>query len=405
MIPRRKLQIRCYDIVEWISALFSSGTWRQVEVEDFEKAFAVYLGVQYACATSSGRDAIALAFEGMGLQSGDEIIIPSYTLGELMPILRSKGYHLIPADVDPESFNMDLASLKARLSKRTKAIIALHIFGAPCDIEGIMGFAMQNSLLVLEDCAHALGAHVNGKKLGSFGDAAIFSFEVNKAVSTYGGGMLVTNREQVFDFAKNAVAARRQTTLPALKKALSTWIEELVIRSPFYGLINHILFSEQMAPVFEAFYRRAHSGQRPSVAYSGYQACLGLRKLKMVDERNKKCNQQWLRLSKDLHKAYKTQKRCLFGTPAFYNYVALSKAMPPVELRKKLRRYGVDIGIGTEVMDDCARLIGYDDCPVVNMLSHEAVLLPQYEALTEKEYAKMVIALNKIGHEAVKNAE
>lgn len=399
MIPRRKLAITGFHIREWFRALFSPGEYMPAAAQEFEAAFAAYLGVKYACATSSGRDAIALALSGMGLQAGDEILFPAYSLGELVPFLQSAGYKIVPIDVDPDTFNIDLSAVKAGVSVNTKAIVLAHILGAPCDIEEIMKFATERSILVLEDCAHALGAKVNGRKVGSFGDAAIFSLEVNKGVPTYGGGMLVTGNHAIYSYAVDIISSRKKSKYPALKKALSTWVEEIIVRSPFYGLINRILFSDCMASLFESFYRGSHGGQRMQVAYSGYQAMLGLKALSRIDDRNMLYNQKWSKLTEALADSYKCQKRDLNGDPAFYNLVIMAKSIAPSELRKKLRSYGIDVGIGTEVMDNCAGFLDDNSCPVAEKLVRRGVLVPLYEGLKDKELDKIVKALNELAKE------
>ncbi|MCZ7584536.1 MAG: DegT/DnrJ/EryC1/StrS family aminotransferase [Deltaproteobacteria bacterium] len=120
------------------------------------------------------------------------MIVPAYTLAELLPLMRAHGLRPVAADIEPEGFNVDVKSVEAHITPNTKAILATHLFGAPCDIEALCALASARGLHVVEDCAHGLGATVNGRKAGTFGTAAFFSFEVNKALPTYGGGMVVT---------------------------------------------------------------------------------------------------------------------------------------------------------------------------------------------------------------------
>jgi len=396
MIPRRRMPIERRDVAEWLRAVRHPHRDTHTDVLRFEKAFAEYVGCAFARATASGRDAIELAMDAVRVKPGDEIIVPAFTLGELMPLLQAKGFRPVPADVEEDTFNMDVRCVAARIGPRTRAILATHLLGAPCDIQAICELARRHGIAVVEDCAHALGATVSGRKVGSFGEAAIFSFEVNKAVPTYGGGIVVTNNPDIAASVGSILDARPRTERPALKKARSRWIEECLIRSPFYGVLARIIFSERFATRFERFYRGSHDRQRAiATAYSGFQARLGLARLARVDARNERLNRLWDELARRLPAAFKSQKRDRVGQPAFYNFVVVS-AVEPAVLRRRALRCGLDIGIGTEVMDDCGRLLGAQDCPVATRLAERVVLLPLYDGLSRRRFERLVSVLNQL---------
>lgn len=361
----------------------------------FERAFTEYLGCGFARATTSGRDCIELALGAVGVASGDEVIVPAYTLGELMPLLQARGLTLIPADIEEDTFNIDPRRIAERITPRTKAILATHLLGAPCDIEAICGLARERGVAVVEDCAHGLGADVSGRKVGTFGDAAIFSLEVNKAVPTYGGGVVVTNDAKAAEAIAAALDSRPRNDKPALKKAFSSWLEEGMVRSPFYSILARILFSERFAARFEQMYRGGHDRLRAvKPRYSGFQARLGLRRLGQLDRRNERLNERWEAMAKGLPEGFVRQARDRVGRPAFYNFVALSP-IPPRELRKRVMRRGVDIGVGSEVMDECARMLGFEDCPVAASVSERAVLLPLYDGLSQRRFRRVIRALEE----------
>lgn len=394
MIPRRRIPIEAADFAEWLRSLLKMGGSARDAVAVFEQAMTEYLGCRHARATCSGRDAIELALDGLGATDGDEIIVPAYTLGELMPLLQSRGLRPIPADIEADTFNINPDHVARRITSKTRVILATHLLGAPCDIERICALAGEHDIGVIEDCAHGLGASVGGKKVGTFGDAAIFSHEVNKAVPTYGGGMLVTNRHDIAQRAADELDARPESEWPTLKKTFSSWIEEGVIRSPFYPILVRILFSKLFAAAFEKFYRGSHDKLRKVKAqYTGFQARLGRRRLAKLDDRNARLNERWTALARALPDGFEMQVRDRVGTPAFYNFVALSP-IDPAELRQRVMRYGVDIGIGSEVMDDTSKQLGFDDCPMAERVAGRAVLLPLYEGLSDRRFRKLVRALD-----------
>jgi len=399
MIPRRRVPIRAADFAEWLRSFIRSRRAAAEDVARFERAMSAYLGCEFARATASGRDAIALALDAVGAKPGDEIIVPAYTLGELMPLLQAKGYKPVPADIDEATLNVDVQAVARRIGPKTRAILATHLLGAPCDIQAICGLARERGVAVVEDCAHGLGATVAGRKVGTFGDAGIFSFEVNKACPTYGGGMVVTKDASVAARIAAVLDGRPRTEKPALKKALSTWIEECIVRSPFYAILAKILFSPKFAAQFEKFYRGSHDRARTiKTAYSGFQARLGLDRLARLDQRNARLNALWDELARQLPKTMKTQNRRLWGEPAFYNFVILT-SIDPVEFRRLASERGVDVGIRSEVMDDCGRLLGADDCPVAARIAERAVLLPLYDGLSRRRFRRLVAVLGEIAAE------
>lgn len=396
MIPRRKLTVEGRDFVQWMKSAMRVKKDYSNDVARFEEEFTSYLGIKHAFATSSGRDAITIGLEGMGMKSGDEILVPAYTLGELIPLLLQKGYRVVPVDIDPDTFTISTDDLRKKISERTSVVMVTHILGAPCNMPEIMKIAEEHSAYILEDCAHSLGASINGKKTGCFGKAAIFSMEANKPLPAYGGGILVTDDDKVAAFARKELAGREHTEAPALKKAFSTWIEESVIRSPFYGIINRILFSNLVAGTFEKLYRGSHDKLRKKKpAYSGFQSRIANHRLKVLDRRNQRLNEIWDRMANMLDNSYGLQKRDRFGQPAFYNFVLRTNGDTSA-VRKKLRSAGIDVGVGTEVMDDCSKMLGYDDCKVTEEVFSQGLLIPLYDGLSDRKCRKIARVLNKI---------
>ncbi len=374
MIPRRRLPIRSEDLTEWFRTLCMIYHQSEDDVPKFERAFADYLGCEFARATTSGRDALELALDAVGTVPGDEVIIPAYTLGELLPLMQSKGLTLIPADIEQDTFNIDIKSIENRINERTKVICATHLMGTPCDIANICVLADHRGIAVIEDCAHALGASVSGQKVGTF----------------------VTNDRKIAASVASALHKRHRSELPALRKALFSWLEELVVRSPLYAPLAKLLFSEKAAKHFEKFYRSAHDQVRTEkIAYSSYQARIGLKRLRALDSRNARLNKSWAELAKELPEGFAAQNRERVGLPAFYNFIALSD-MDTTVLRHRAAHLGVDIGIKTEIMDDCASILKANDCPVSASVFERAVLLPLYEGLSEKKFKQLVSVLHEL---------
>jgi perosamine synthetase len=171
-------------------------------INRFEKQFAAYQNTKYALATSSCTGAIHIALMALGIQPGDEVIIPDITwIASVEPVLYI-GAKPVFADVLPDTWCIDPVKAEALITPKTKAIIVVHVYGNLVDMDAIMRIAKKHNLVVLEDAAEGLGSEYKGTKAGSIADAGVFSFHGTKTISTGEGGILVTNRPEVFERAK-----------------------------------------------------------------------------------------------------------------------------------------------------------------------------------------------------------
>ena len=198
MIPVNIPQINEEDITSVLSALRDG--WISGEgpvVTGFEEAVAASLGRKFGVAVSNGSDAIELALQVLGLEPGDEIILPSFTIVScLVPILR---FGLVPVfvDVDAETWNLNPERLETALSPASRAILVVHTYGLAADMDKIEAFAKQNNLKIIEDSAESQGMSYKGRKCGSMGDLSTLSFYANKNLTTGEGGMVLTNDREL----------------------------------------------------------------------------------------------------------------------------------------------------------------------------------------------------------------
>jgi dTDP-4-amino-4,6-dideoxygalactose transaminase len=164
------------------------------EVSAFEKEFAAYLGVAHAIGVGSGTEAIHIALLALGVGAGDEVITVPNTAVATVAAIELTGARAVLCDVRPDSMLMDVDKLAAAITPRTKAIIPVHLFGQSADLDPILQLARAKNIFVLEDCAQAHGATYRGRRVGSYGDIAIYSFYPTKNLGAYGdGGAIVTN--------------------------------------------------------------------------------------------------------------------------------------------------------------------------------------------------------------------
>jgi perosamine synthetase len=168
----------------------------------FEREFASFVGSKHALALSSGTGALQLALEAIGVQPGDEVLVPTYTFTATASAVKHAGARPVLCDIGPDGFNIDVPDASRRITERTRAIIPVHIAGLPCDILEIQRIAERHGLKVIEDAAHALPAAVDGRRIGSISELTAFSFHATKTVTTGEGGMLVTDNDEYAEHAR-----------------------------------------------------------------------------------------------------------------------------------------------------------------------------------------------------------
>ena len=164
----------------------------------FEEEIAVLCGVAHGVGVASGTDALILALRACGVQAGDEVLLPTYTFVATGSAVSALGAKPVFVDIRPETYNLDPSELERRVTSRTRAIIAVHLYGLAADMDPILAFAKSRKLPLIEDCAQAIGALYKSRRAGFFGDAACFSFYPTKNLGAYGdAGMVVSNSAEL----------------------------------------------------------------------------------------------------------------------------------------------------------------------------------------------------------------
>lgn len=164
-------------------------------LEQFEEAFSAYVGVNSSISVNSGTSGLHLCMIAAGVGEGDEVITPSFSFIASANCVVYERATPVFVDIDPDTGNIDPAAVEAAITERTKAIVPVHAFGQPADMDAILEIARRHNLLVVEDACEAIGAEYKGRKAGTFGDAAVFAFYPNKQMTTGEGGMIVTDNQ------------------------------------------------------------------------------------------------------------------------------------------------------------------------------------------------------------------
>ena len=173
------------------------------EVEAFEKEFADYIGVRYAIGVNSGTDALYIAVNALNLPAGSKVAVPSFTYVSTVDAVIRNGLEPLFIDIDPETYTMDPLDLERKVDESTKAVIPVHLYGHPADMDAILSIAKEYGLYVIEDASQAQGAEYKGKKVGTLGDIGCFSLYPTKNLGAYGdAGVIVTNNDELAKYMR-----------------------------------------------------------------------------------------------------------------------------------------------------------------------------------------------------------
>jgi len=196
MIPRTAIPISNEELFSLVFPTVRNGN---EEIADFERNLAGYLGARKVFAVNAGRTALYLALQSLGLKPGESVIVPAYTCAIVFEVILRLGLKPTLVDVNPETYNINPALISDTITSKTKAIVVVHLFGRPSEMDQIMEIANNYGLFVVEDVAQALGAEYRGVKTGTFGEIAIFSFGPGKSLTSGEGGAIAVNDQKLIE--------------------------------------------------------------------------------------------------------------------------------------------------------------------------------------------------------------
>ncbi len=363
-------------------------------VTAFESAFGARLDGVRAVSASYGRMAFYYILKAMALTAGGEVIMPALTFWVIPEMARAAGLEPAFADIDPATFNITPGAFERAITPRTVAVVPTHLWGLPCDMDEIVDIARRHDIRVIEDCAHALGATYRGRPVGTFGDAAFFSFQTIKPLNTYGGGMAVMRdaslAQRVADFARSAPSPG----IKAVKDKL--WrgrVQRIATRPKIftYTLFPLVYVSARLHWNFDAYFWEPIRRLDPfpldyHVRYANVQAAIGLEGLEHLAQWNADTVRHAQLMSERLRPVPGVQVPTVPSdrTHAFYQYSAYVPSRDT--LVDLCLRHGVDIE--TLHVDVCTELALFDEfrthAPGAEQMKR-TVQIPVYESLTDDQ--------------------
>jgi dTDP-4-amino-4,6-dideoxygalactose transaminase len=241
MIPRAAIPISNKELFSLVTTLVQS---EENEIIKFEKDLANYLGVRKVYGVNSGRTALYLALKSLGLKPKTGVIVPAYVCPIVFEVILRSGLKPILVDVDPKTYNINPELIPDAITSDVKAIIPVHLFGRPSEVQKIMEIANKFDLFVIEDVAQALGSEYEGRKCGTFGDLAVFSFGPGKSITSGEGGALAVNRSELIDRVENLRSTLPEPSLSWRCHVIRNLISMKFFSNPtFYSIVRDLVES------------------------------------------------------------------------------------------------------------------------------------------------------------------
>jgi len=258
-------------------------------IREYENLAARYHNVRYAFSFASGRMAFYAILDALKIGKGDEVIIPAYTCVVVPNAIIYKGATPVYVDINPATFNIDPNKIEAKITPKTKAILAQHTFGLPCDLDEISEIAQKHGITVIEDSAQALGAEYKGKKVGAIAQAGFYSSDHTKMISTSTGGMVITDDKELASRIEQIYSRSPFLPKQTIKKILFTFIAENFLYHPKFASIGMPLaFLSSKMGLFHFFLDEAKTEKPTDYPYparlSNIQAKIGILQMRKLEQ-------------------------------------------------------------------------------------------------------------------------
>lgn len=396
-VPRRTIHLYRGEWRDLLRGARADAGEAQATLAAFEDAAARHLGVTHAIATGSGRLGLRLLVGALDLPAGASVLMPAYTDESVPEAILRQGLQPVFVDVDRLSHLMEPAAAERALRPDTRAVLATHLFGAPADLDGFEALAQRGGLVLLEDCAHAIDAVSSGRRCGSVGRGALFSFVVTKAVNAFGGGLVSTSDAAIAQQLRDQLADLPMPNALGLARRVAVGCALAGVTSPpLFGAVAMpaLRWLERAgglgpAAIYDRLVRPGTVNAHVDTRMSGVQARVALAQLRRLDATQARRRQIAAQLVAALPRGVQAQLSRPGDRHAVYFLVVTCDA--PEELKRALLRHGVDVG--RHVM----RNVGGADYPNAEWLVHHSVQLPVHPSLADRDVDRVVRALRAVG--------
>ncbi len=393
------------DIWQAIKIIFQPWMWKGGDaIKKVEDWFKNYFNIDEVFLLNSGRSALYAVLKSFGIGEGDEVLIQAFTCVAVPDPIIWVGAKPVYVDID-ETLNIDSGFIEKHINRKTKAIIVQHTFGIPTNIELITKIAQKHKLILIEDCAHALGAEINGKKVGTFGDAAIFSFGRDKIISSVFGGMAIISSKFKVQSSK-LKNFQEQLKFPSYFWIFQQLLHPLAfaIIHPIYNLLVGkllLIILQKLQLLSKPIQKEEMNGGRPDIfpkLYPNALAFILLKQLKKLDGYNEKRRKIAQFYSQKLSKVQNITLPPMI-TNAIYLRFNIQTNMAE-KILSRAKKQGILLGNWYRNIIDPRGVdygkIGYtiNSCPKAELAAKLSVNLPTYPKLIEADLEKIIDLFN-----------
>lgn len=372
-----------------------------------ERKFCEYINIRWAISFDSGRSGLYAILKSLEIKDYDEIILQAFTTVALGNVIQWCGAKPVYIDIEEKTYNINPNKIEEKINKKTKAIIVQHTFGNPVEIDKIMLIAKKYNLFVIEDCAHSLGAKYKTKKLGTFSDAAFFSFGRDKVISAVSGGMVITANQKL---GKKIKDFRNQMPFPEKKFIIKQLLHPIItfkaLRLYYFFQIGKIIMylATKFKIITRAYSKEEKRNEKPNnfpAKMPNSLAKIALHQMTLIE----KFNHHRIRVANLYNKKLSNNSNITLPISSknskniFLWYTVLSKNKK--ELIEKAKKNHIILGdwfpqvIGPDGVN--LKKSGYQkgSCPIAEMVSSQCVNLPTHYKIGREEVDKIVTILNK----------
>ena len=363
----------------------------------FEKAFAEHLGASACVAVASARAGFYLTLKALEIGGGGEVIMPAYTFPSMPAAVVAAGARPVFVDVDPETYNLDPALAREAASKRTRAIVAAHLFGRAADVESLSAICRENDIALLEDCAHSAGVKSGEGFVGTFGEAGFFSFGIGKNMPCFGGGAVTfSDRETAARVRKLVYSSPPPDHLKIHAKVLGALPPWLLTRRSVFPWTLYIAARVLSSMDSDVMDRSVEEPVEETTKFSlrslgrmaNIQAAVGLDQIVELTARNAKLAANGRRLAEAIRDVPTVKAPDIPPGELEHIYLYFRILVPEADrFRKEILRKGIDTQ--PDDMRNCAGLEAFSDyaaeCPVAAGLPAKSIELPNNTSMTQSD--------------------
>lgn len=399
-IPQFTIPVSSRSLFTMVRKILTNSGVRGKDVEGFENDLAIYLGVNQIRSFNEGRTALHVALQALDLNQGDEILVPAYACPIVFEVVLRLGLKPIFVDVNLETCNMDSELIQEAITAETKAIIPVHLFGRPCDMNQISEICEKTNLHLIEDAAQALGATVGGRKVGTMGDLAVFSFGPGKSITGGAGGALAVNNPELSEPVNRIHAQLPDPSRKEVIHAARNVLSMKIFSGRLYPLVKERVeqsIEEDDRMVIDNCVALLKEGKAPNLTIqlakmpnlSAAVVREQLPKAELFDERRIANARMLTKLLEEADEKVQLSMSNNDTVNTYTRYVVRVDKIDRDHIVSKMQKHKIDAIRPYYYIGDLLKTLSNKKCPNAQELSDSLIALPNHPLLTQSDIQRI----------------